>query len=102
MQLILKQYNSKFTTYKLPPSVYTFKDLSRNFKNEFEVRGGVQPKHKHVKSDSIIIDSDNVSLITKLRLGPQMNVLGFEKELFFDTILDFTPYWDYKSHGNEY
>ena len=28
IQLILKQYNLKFETYKIAPGVYTFKDLS--------------------------------------------------------------------------
>ena len=38
IQLILKQYNSTFTTNKIPPGVYTFRDpsevLSRSFKEK--------------------------------------------------------------------
>ena len=51
----------------------------------------MQPNHKHDKSDSIIIDSDKVSLITKLRLGPQIMVSRFDKKMFFNTTLGFTP-----------
>ena len=102
IQLILKQYNSKFITYKFPPGAYTFKDLSivlsRGFINEFEIRGRMRANHKHDLSDSIIIDSDNVSL-TELRLGPQIRVLKFDKESFFNTVLGFTPYLDYKDFG---
>ena len=87
IQLILKQYNSKIITYKCPPGAYTFKDLSivlsRGFNNEIEIRGRMRPNHKHDISDSIIIDSDNVSLITNWRLGPQIMVLRFDENSFF-------------------
>ena len=62
IQLILKQYNSKFITYKTPPGAHTFNDLSsvplKGFNNEFEIRGRMRPNHKHDLSDSLIIDSD--------------------------------------------
>ena len=78
--LILEQYNSKFTTYKIPPGVYTFKDLSevlsRGFENEFKFRH-LRPIHKQDKSDSIIIDSDNVTLITILFWSYDIKVLRF-------------------------
>ena len=42
IQLISKQYNSKFITHKNTPGDYTFKDLSEvlsgGYKNEFELR----------------------------------------------------------------
>ena len=100
IQLILKQYNSKFITYKLPPGVYTFKDLSevlsRGFKNEFEIRK-LRPNLKYDKSDSIIIENDNVTLITKLILR-YIKVFRFDKRTFFSSILAFSPYWDYNNH----
>ena len=74
IQLILKQYNSKFIAHKIPSGAYTFKNvsevLSRRFKNGFAIEN-LPRNHEHDKSDSIIIESDNVSLITKLilRLG---------------------------------
>ena len=103
---MLIQFNSKFTTYKIPPGVYTFKDLSivlsRGFKNGFQIRGRMRPNHEHDLSDSIIIDSDNVSLITKLKLGPRIMVLRFVKKSFFNTTLGFTPYWVYKDFGIDF
>ena len=61
----------------------------------------MRPNHKHDLPGSIIIDSDNVSLITKLRLGPKIMAWRFGKKSFFNTILGFTPYWYYKDFGNE-
>ena len=87
-------------------AAYTFEDrsevLSRGFKNKLEIRGQTRPNHIYDKAGSIIIDSDNVSLITRLKLGPQVRVLRFDKKSFFNTVLCFTPYWDYKSYGKEY
>ena len=37
-----------------------------------------------------------------MRLGPQHNVLRFDKKSFFHTIFGFTTYWDYKNYGKEY
>ena len=102
----MEQNNSKFITYKIPPGAYTFTDLStvlsRGFNIEFEIRKRMRANHKHDKSDSIIIDSDNVSLIPTVRLGPQVKVSRLEKKSFFNKILGFTPYWDYKDFGKEY
>ena len=99
IQLILKQYISKFTTYKIPPGLYTFKALSevlsRGFKNEFELRS-LRKNHIHDKSDSTIIESDNVTLIIKSFSGYDIKVLRFDKKSFFNTVLDFSLYWDYK------
>ena len=106
IQLILKQNISKFVTFKMSPGAYTFRDLSevlsRGFKNEVEIRWDVRHNYQHDEVVSIIIDSNNVSLITRLRLWHQIKVLRFDKELFFNTVLGFTPYWDYKSYCNEY
>ena len=108
IQLILKQNNSKFTTYKVPPGAHTFKHLSevysRGFKNEFQLRI-LRPKHKHDKSDSYIIESDNVTLITTLFSRYDIKVLRFDKKSIFSTVLGFSPYCDYKNiidRDNEY
>ena len=69
---------------------------------EFETRRRIRPNHKDDLFDSIIIDSEIVSLIIKLRLGPQIMVLRFDKKSFFNTTSGSTPYWDYKDFGNEY
>ena len=106
IQLILKQYNSKFRTYKNYPGVYTFKDfavvLSRSYRTRFEML--FRPDHKYDKSDSILNDSDGFSLITKLTLRPDITALKFNEKSFFNTILDFSSHWDYKktSHDHEY
>ena len=55
------------------------------------------PDHKNDRSDSILIDSDDVSLITKLTLRPDINALKFDEKSFFKTILGFSPHWDLKN-----
>ena len=86
IQLFLKQYNSNFITYKIPPCVYTFKKLpevsSRAFKNDFEI-GSLQPNHRQDRSSLIIIESGNITLITKLILRYEIKVLRFDKRSFF-------------------
>ena len=109
IHLIFKQYIPKFATYKIPPGVYTFKDLSealsRGFKSEFKLRN-LRPNHKHDKSDSIIIESDNVTLITKFFSRYDIKVSRFDEKSFFNTVLGFSPYWDYINYipigDNEY
>ena len=97
-QLILKQYNSKFITYKFPPGVYTFKDLSevlsKGFKNEFDLRK-LRLNLKYDKFESNIIENDNVTLITNLILRYDIKVLRFNKKSVVKTIFGFSPYWDY-------
>ena len=99
IQTILKQYNSKFKTYKISPGVYTFEVptmlLSRGFGTEFQ-NVHLRLDHIHDESDSIPIDCDNVSLITKLTLRPDITALRFDDKSFFGTILSFSPLWDYK------
>ena len=105
-QIMLKQYNSEISKHKNSPGANSFRDLSevvsKGFEIESEIRRGVRPNHKHVKSHSIIIDIDNISLITKLNLSPQIHVLRFNKNPFFITILGFTLFWGCESYDNEY
>ena len=86
IQLLLKQYNSKFKTYKVSPGVYTFKDLSevpsRGFKTEFEIGEKKRPNHKYDKPDSFLIVSDNVTLRTGTILGYEINALRFVENSF--------------------
>ena len=106
IQLKSKQYSSKFITYEIPLGNYTFEDLSevisRGFINEFEIRGRIRPNHKYDRSDLIIIESDSVSLITTLSANPQIHGLRFDKKSVNNTILCFSPYWDYKNCDIEY
>ena len=75
--LILKQYNSKFKTYKISPGIYTFKDLSlvlsRGFRTEFQ-NVNLLPDRILDKFDSFLIDSNDVNLIIDLTLRPDINV----------------------------
>ena len=103
IQIILKQYKSKVNVYKNSSGAYTFEKLaevlSRGFRKEFEVRNGLGLDHRFDKSDSILIDGDNVSLITKMTLKPHINALRFDEISLFSTILGFSPHGDYKSIG---
>ena len=98
--MIIKQYNSKFKTYKISPGVNLIKDLtmvpSRSFRTEFQ-KVHLRPDQMHDKSDSILIDGDNISLITKLTLRPDITALRFDEKSFLSTILGFSPHWDYKN-----
>ena len=100
-QLISKQNDSKFITYEIPPGLYTFEDLSevpsRGFKNGFELR----KKQRYLKidnSDSILIESENVTLITNMISRYDIKVLRFNTKSFFTTILGFSPYCDYTNY----
>ena len=55
-QLILKQYNSNFVTYKITPGVYTIKDLSEAVYTMGELEKFLQ------------IEFDDLSMETKLIL----------------------------------
>ena len=89
-QLILKQYISKFITYEISPGVYRIRDLSevlsRGFKEEFEIRGEIQPKTKHDKSDSFIVECDNNTMKTILIVRHEINAMEFDEKSFFSTI----------------
>ena len=89
IQLILKQYNSKVIPYKIPPGAYTFKDFSQvlpwGFKKQFELRK-LQQNHVHDKSDYIIIENDNVTLITTLISRYEIKVLRFGKSSFLNIV----------------
>ena len=94
IQLILKEYNSHFITYELPPGIYSIQDTSdtiHTFSGPME---------------SIQIEYDDISMKTKIILnyigGQEMFVLEtlrFDERSFFHTLLGFIPYWDYKSPG---
>ena len=86
IQLILKRYISKIKLYKISLGVYTFKDLtmvlSRGFRTEFQ-NVQLRPDRRLDKFDSILINSDDVSLITNLILRPDITALRFDEKSFF-------------------
>ena len=91
IQLILKQYNSKFITYEFSPGINTFKDvselLSRGFQKEFEIRGKIQPNTEYDKSDSIIIERDNNTMKIKLGVRYEVNALRFDENSFDENLV---------------
>ena len=62
----------------------------------------MRSNHKHDRSHSITIEIDNVTFITNLIIKPDIRFLRFDKKLFFHFLLDFLPYWVYKSYESDY
>ena len=95
IQLILKQYNSKFTTYEIPVGNYSIKDLSEVVYT------------KGVRSGSLQLDYDDITMKTKPILNHisgefiNLGTLRFNEKSFLYTLLGFTPHWDY-TPSNEY
>ena len=94
IQLILKEYNSRFITYELPPGIYSIQDTSDT----------VHTFSGHM--ETIQIEYDDISRKTKILLKytdeQEMLVLGtlrFDERSSFHTLLGFIPYWDYKCPG---
>ena len=94
LQLILKEYNSHFITYELPPGIYSYQDILDT----------IHTFGSHM--ETIQVEYDDISMKTKFILkyigGQKMLVLGtliFNEKSFFHTLLGFIPYWDYKSPG---
>ena len=87
IQLFLKQYNSHFMTYELCPGIYTIQDISHAVRTLFGHKGRLQSEF------------DDINMKTKLNLtrrGETFASLRFDEKSFFNILLGFTPYWDYK------
>ena len=94
IQLILKEYNSHFTTYELTPGIYSIQDIS----------DAVHTFSGH--SDIIEIGYNDISMKTKIILKYKdsrenfgLGTLRFDKKSFFHTLLGHDPYFDYKAPG---
>ena len=94
IKLVLDEYNSSFITCELEPGIYTFKDISEALFNiiQFEYPG---------PSNVIDIQYDGITMKTKLDVKAGIIAIRFDEKSFFNTILGFTPGWDYK-HYNKY
>ena len=94
IKLVLDEYNSSFITYELEPGIYTFKDISEALCNilQSEYPG---------PSNVIDIEYDDITMKTKLVVNIGIIAIRFDEKSFFNTILGFTPGWDYK-HYNKY
>ena len=85
--MILKQYNANVVTYELDPVHYTIEDLQE----------AVYPLGDH--EGALQFQYDDLNKKTKLlltRFGSTFGTLRFDEKSFFNTLLGFTPYWDYK------
>ena len=94
IQLILKEHNSHFITYKLSPGIYTIKDIS----------DVVKTFSGH--SDIIENENNDISMKTKIilkyndwRKNFGLGTLRFDRKFFFRTLLGHDPYFDYKVPG---
>ena len=93
-KLVLDEYNSSFITYEISPGIYTFKDISKALFNILQIE---YPG----PSNGIDIEYDDVTMKTKLVVRSGIIAIRFDEKLFFNTVLGFTPGWDYK-HYNKY
>ena len=94
IKLVLDKYNSSFITHELDPGIYTYKDLSKALFNI------LQPEYPG-PSNVVVIQFDDNTRKTKLVVRDGIIAIRFDEKSFFNTILGFTPGWDYK-HYNEY
>ena len=94
IRLVLGGKNSSFNTYEISPGIYNFKDISevllKYLQSEYPGR-------------SKVIDNefDDINRKTKLDVKDGLIAIGFDEKSFFNTILSFTPHWDY-NHDIKY
>ena len=91
---VLDEYISSFVTYGISPGIYTFRETSEPL---FKI---LQFKYPDSSSE-IVNDIDDITRKTKLVVNFGIIAIRFDDKLFFSTVLDFTPGWDYKN-SNKY
>ena len=87
IRLILKHYNASFVTYEIDPGNYTIENLQEVVYLLGDHEGTLQ------------IEYDDLNKKTKpilKRFGSTFGTLRFDEKSFFNTLLGYTPYWDYK------
>ena len=94
IKLVLDEYDSSFVTYELQPGIYTFKDISEALFNI------LQTEYPQSKSE-IVVRLNDITRKTKLVVRSGIIAIRFVEKSFLNTILGFTPGWDYK-HYNQY
>ena len=94
VRLVLNEYNSNFITYELTPGIYSYRDFSEAL---FYILQSENPQ----SNSEILIRLDDITRKTKLVVRFGIIAIRFDEKLFFNTILGFTPRWDYK-HYNQY
>ena len=94
IKLVLDEYNLSFITCELDPGIYTFKDISEAL---YSILQSDCPGDCNV----IVIEYDIINMKTKLDVKSGIIAIRFDEKSFFNTILGFSPGWDYK-HYNKY
>ena len=87
VQKSLKTFIPIFFTYEIPPSFYSFEELSEAFCSLGDHEGTLQ------------FEYDDDSMETKIILtffGGTLGVLRFDEKSIFKTFLGFDPFWDSK------
>ena len=88
------------TTYENSPGNYSIRGiseiLSSGFQIEFESRRRIRPSVQYDKFDSIFIESDNITMRTKLIVEGDILALTFNQKSFFDSILGLSAQWVYR------
>ena len=77
-QLVSDEYNSSFIIYELEPGIFIFKDLSKALFNI------LQPEYE-VYNNPVDIESDNITMKTKLVVRPGIVAIRFDEKMFFST-----------------
>ena len=95
IQLILKECNSHFINYQLTPGIYTMQDIS----------DAIKTFSGHEVSIELVYDdiSMRASIVFKFKDEKKKFALGtlrFDKQYFFQTLLGFSTYWDYKPNNS--
>ena len=89
VRLVLDENNSSFSTYKIQPGIYTFKDNSQALISFVQLE---YPGPNNV----IDIEFDDITRETKFVVRDVIIAIRFDEKSFFSTIPGFKPYWDYK------
>ena len=85
--LILKQNKKKFITYELSPGIHSIRGFSEVVYLLGDHKGTLKNEY------------DDITKKTKLiltRFGSTFGTLRFDEKWFFNTLLGFLPFWDYK------
>ena len=89
IKLVLDEYNSSFVTYKLEPGIYSYRDLSEAL---YYILQSEYPS----SGSEILIRFDGFTRKNILVVKSGIIAIRFDENSFFNTILGFTPGWDYK------
>ena len=82
--MVLDEYHSSFITYELEPGIYMFKEISKALLKI------LQPEYHN----AIDIESDDITMITKLVVRPGIIAIRFDEKTLFSTILGINHGWD--------